>query len=446
MTFMKNARLTALKALLRVEEDNGYSNLVLDHQLDHAGLDSRDAAFASALFYGVLERRLTLDYQISHYSKLPLPRMTAVVREILRLGFYQLLYLDKVPQSAAVNESVNLTRQLRQERAAGFVNGILRSFIRDGCPCRLPKEAAKNYLSVKYACPQWIIDLWTASYGKETTLALLESLAGRPPLTIRVNSCKISRDDLIRELEKEGVEAKTVSGIAQALTLERSGSVEKLSAFQKGYFHVQDLASQMCCQALAPQPGERVYDVCAAPGGKTFTMAELMENRGELLAFDLYEPKVNLIQEGASRLGLSVISAQVRDAAHPEGALPPAQRVLCDVPCSGLGIIRRKPEIRYKNKNMLDSLPDLQYLILCISAKLTEKGGILLYSTCTLNPEENNQVARRFLKEHSEFEPYPIVLPPGLKRNGFELENEATLFAEKEGTDGFFIAGFRRSR
>ena len=446
MSAGKNARLTALKALLRVDQEKGYSNLVLDHGLTASGLDGRDAAFASALVYGVLERRITLDYQISHYSKMPLCQMAAPVREILRLGFYQLLYMDKVPQSAAVNESVKLTRAVKKDRASGFVNGILRSFIRDGCPCRLPKETAEDYLTVKYACPQWIIDLWIISYGREKALELLEHLAGRPPLAVRVNSYKITREDLKERLKEEGVAASEVPGVELALILEGSGSLERLPSFQSGLFHVQDLASQLCCQTLSPKPGERVYDVCAAPGGKTFTMAELMENQGELLSFDLYPAKVGLIREGAERLGLSVVNAQIRDAAHPEKDLPPGDKVLCDVPCSGLGIIRRKPEIRYKNKNMLDSLPNLQYLILCISANLTKKDGVLVYSTCTLNPEENNQIARRFLREHPDFEPYPVSLPEGYERNGFDQENEATLLVGKNGTDGFFFSGFRRLR
>lgn len=446
MSAMKSARLTALKALLRVEEESGYSNLVLDHGLSQSGLDGRDAAFASALFYGVLERRITLDYQISHYSKMPLSQMAAAVREILRMGFYQLLYMDKVPQSAAVNESVKLTRMMRKDKAAGFVNGILRSFIRDNCPCRLPKETAKDYLPVKYACPHWIIDLWMEAYGRESTLEMLENLPGRPPLAIRVNPLKTTKEALLEELQAESVEAKEAPGVTGALTLERSGAVEKLSSFQQGKFHVQDLASQLCCQALSPKPGERVYDVCAAPGGKSFTMAQLMENRGELYAFDLYPAKVRLIQEGAKRLGLTVIKAEARDAANPEKELPAGDKVLCDAPCSGLGIIRRKPEIRYKTKNMLDSLPDLQYLILCKSAILTGKNGVLLYSTCTLNPRENNQVARRFLQEHPDFEPYPLSLPAGYERNAFDQENEATLFAGKNGTDGFFFSGFRRLR
>lgn len=442
----KNARLTALKALLKVEEESGYSNLVLDHGLSQAGLDSRDAAFASALVYGVLERKITLDYQISQYSKMPLSQMAAPVREILRMGFYQLLYMDKVPQSAAVNESVKLTRLVKKDRASGFVNGILRSFIRDDCPCRLPKKTAKDYLMVKYACPQWIIDLWLESYGREKTLETLENLPGRPPLTIRVNSCKISREALKEKLKDEGVEAADVPGVELALTLEGTGALDSLSSFQNGLFHIQDLASQLCCQALGPKPGERVYDVCAAPGGKTFTMTEMMENQGELFAFDLYPAKAKLIREGAKRLGLSMVNAQTRDASNPEKELPPGDKVLCDVPCSGLGIIRRKPEIRYKSKNMLDSLPDLQYLILCKSANLTKINGVLLYSTCTLNPRENNQVARRFLREHPQFEPYPLSLPQGYARNGFDRENEATLFVGKNGTDGFFFSGFRRSR
>ena len=443
---MKNARFTALKALLRVEEDGGYSNLVLDREISRAGLDARDGAFAAAICYGVLERRITLDYQIARYSKTPLSKMDRAVLEILRMGFYQLLFLDKVPQSAAVNECVKMTRLVKKDRASGFVNGILRAFVREGCPCVLPDETAENYLEVKYSCPRWIISLWSRCYGQKTALSVLENLAGRPPFTVRVNSLKTTVPQLEAELGAAGIQTEAVQEVPGALLLENAGAVERLESFQKGLFHVQDLASQICCGILDPKPGERVYDVCAAPGGKTFTMAQLMKNQGELLAFDLYPAKIGLIQQGAGRLGLTVVNAQVRDASRPEKGLPPAQKVLCDVPCSGLGIIRRKPEIRYKNKNMLDSLPDLQYLILCNSANLTEENGILLYSTCTLNPEENNQVARRFLREHPAFEPYPVKLPGNREKNELDLENEGTLFPQKNGTDGFFFSAFRRVR
>lgn len=440
-----NARLVALQALLRVHKDDGYSNIVLNQALKKAGLSAKDAGFVSALFYGVLERRMTLDYRIQQYSKIPLKKISPDVLEILRLAFFQLCYMDKVPPSAAVNEAVALARLRRQEKAAGFINAVLRSFVRAGLNAPLPEGDSRRALSIRYSCPEWIIALWQNAYGQQTAKKLLEQLAGRPPLTIRVNNLKSSAEELSRELEGRGLPAKAAN-IEGALELKDTGSIEANAAFREGKFHVQDLASQICCLALGPRPGERVIDVCSAPGGKAFTIAERMENQGELLAFDLYEAKVNLIRDGARRLGITILKANVRDAANPETELPPADRVLCDVPCSGLGILRRKPEIRYKNSKSLDSLPDLQYRILRSSARLCKPQGVLLYSTCTLNPAENGRVADRFLREHPDFAPLPLLLPQQLIRNSFEPEHQLTLMPHLHGTDGFFLSAFKRLR
>lgn len=444
---MENARLTALQALLRVDVEQGYSNLVLAQALKKANLEPRDAAFSSTLFYGVLERRMTLDSVIAQYSKIPIRKISPDVLEILRMGIYQLCYLDKIPQSAAVNEAVKLTRSCKKEKAAGFVNGILRSFLRDGCALRLPEGCTpQERLSLEYSCPVWLIRMWQKHYGEQNTQQLLQSLSGRPPLTARLNLLRGPEEQLLENLTKTGIQARVIEGIPGAVELEHTGAIEKNSCFQRGDFHIQDLASQLCCLALAPQPGERVIDVCSAPGGKAFTLAELMQNRGELLAFDLYASKVGLIQEGAKRLGLSIIKAAVRDASKPDSSLPKADRVLCDAPCSGLGIIRRKPEIRYKTPDSLDSLPNLQYLILCSSAQLVREGGTLVYSTCTLNSKENSKVADRFLQEHPEFAPHPIVFPAGIQRNQWEPEHQCTLMPHLHGTDGFFISAFKRLR
>lgn len=441
-----NARLIALQALLRVHKDDGYSNIVLNQTLKKAGLNARDAGFVSALFYGVLERMMTLDYMIQRYSKIPLKKISPDVLEILRLAFYQLCYMDKVPPSAAVNEAVSLARLRRQEKAAGFINAVLRSFVRAGSSAQLPEGDSRRALSIRHSCPEWIIALWQNAYGQQTAKKLLEQLAGRPPLTIRANNLKSSAEELSHELEERGLPVKRVAYIEGALQLKDTGSIETNAAFREGKFHVQDLASQICCLALGPKPGECVIDVCSAPGGKAFTIAERMENQGELLAFDLYEAKVNLIREGARRLGITILKADVRDAANPETELPPADRVLCDVPCSGLGILRRKPEIRYKNPESLDSLPDLQYRILRSSARLCKPQGVLLYSTCTLNPAENGRVADRFLREHPDFAPLPLLLPQQLIRNSFEPEHQLSLMPHLHGTDGFFLSAFKRLR
>lgn len=443
---MADARAAALAALLHVDENEGYSNLVLDKTLVQFALEPRDAALASAIFYGVLERRLTLDYLIGRFSKTPVSKMTPQVREILRIGAYQILYLEKIPHSAAVNVSVELAKQNKAVKAAGFINAVLRNLLRslENLPMPSEKKDPLLYLSVKYSCPQWLIALWQRSYGADCALQLLESLAGHPPVYIRLNNTKGDEAYLLQQLMEENVKAEPITGIPCAASVQNTGSIGKMQAFQDGLFHVQDLSSQLCARLVGAQPGERVIDVCSAPGGKAFTIAETMQNRGTVLAFDKYKGKVRLIRDGAQRLGLDCIKTGVRDALQPKEPLEPADRVLCDAPCSGLGIIRRKPEIRYKLESTLDSLPDLQYGILSKTSELVKKGGFLFYSTCTLRPKENTGVAERFLREHPEFRPKPLSLPQNLPHAIPEPEYQLTLMPHVHGTDGFFISSFQR--
>ena len=279
----------------------------------------------------------------------------------------------------------------------------------------------------------------------QNTQKILQSLPGRPPLIIRVNTLKNTTDELIEILKFEGINASRTI-LENALEINSIDSMSNIKAFREGRFHVQDLASQICCDILNPKTGQTVVDVCAAPGGKTFNIAQRLQNKGTVFSFDLYESKVNLIKDGAKRLGIEIINASVRDASSQKDVMPIADRVLCDVPCSGLGIIRRKPEIRYKNKEILDSLTSLQYLILCNSEKFTKENGILVYSTCTLNPLENTYVANKFLKEHSNYEPYEIKLPSGITRGIDEPKNQLTLLPGLNNTDGFFIAAFKKRK
>ncbi len=442
---MSNARETTLAALLQVDVNAGYSNLVLDKALRTANLSQRDAGLASAIFYGVLERRLTLDNLLAQFCKQPLEKLTPEILEILRMASFQIFYLEKIPPSAAVNEAVELAKR-HKGKAAGFVNGVLRNLLRNRQNVKLPSLQAQTprELSIAYSCPEWLIALWQAAYGREHLLGLLGSLQHRAPLYARVNTTKITVPALIDRLAEEGVAAKPVSCLAGAIELAQTGAVAQLNTYTQGLFHVQDLSSQLCCALLAPQPGETILDVCAAPGGKTFTIAEHMENRGTVLAFDQYKGKVGLIKQGAQRLGLSVIQAEMRDARAPKHPLPPADRVLCDVPCAGLGIIRRKPEIRYKPKQELDALPALQYEILTQTAQLVRSGGTLAYATCSLNPAENAQVAERFLQSHPQFVPKPLALPAGIRQIVDQAANQITLLPHIHGTDGFFIALFER--
>ena len=266
-------------------------------------------------------------------------------------------------------------------------------------------------------------------------------MLGRPPLTIRVNTTRTTTEELMHRLADEGVEVQKHPWLPDALELSDTGAVEKLPSYEAGLFHVQDGASQVCARVLNAQPGDRTADVCAAPGGKTFTVAQTMHNTGRVDAHDLYPQRTELIAEGARRLGLDIVHASVRDAQTGDAA-PVYQRVLCDVPCSGLGIMRRKPEIRYKSRETLDNLPDLQYSILQRSSVLVAPGGLLLYSTCALNPAENRAVADRFEAEHRDFHPVPIA--PELERFGDEPPHQLTLMPHLHGTDGFFMAAFRR--
>lgn len=441
---MKNARQTAAEALIRVEKGGAYSNIAIDRALEESGLDSRDRAFATTLFYGVLERRITLDFALGRYCKTPLGQLSPAVRAILRQAVYQIAYMDSVPPSAAVNEAVELTRALGQGRAAGFVNGVLRSFLRDGGELRLPDrgEDRAKYLSLAYSVPEPLVRMWEAQYGEEPLKPLLCAAGGRPPLYVRANSLRTDAAGLLKRWGEE-TGAREVQGVPCCVALERSGAVEKLSGFDEGLFHVQDLSSQLCAAALEARPGMRVLDACAAPGGKSFTIAQWMGGEGELLAGDLYPAKVRRIREGAARLGLGNVRAMQRDASRHDPEMGLFDRVLCDAPCSGLGIIRRKPEIRYKPLEELRELPGIQYKILEASAEYVTEGGVLVYSTCTLNRRENEETVGRFLREHPEFAPEELpewICSFAGKKQDFQM----TLFPQDCGSDGFYMARFQR--
>lgn len=444
---MDNTRFIALKALLKVEKEKAYSNIVLDKVLNEETVSKRDSAFVCNLVYGVLERKIQLDYIISLYSKIPIHKISDDILNILRIGIYQLLFMDKVPHSAAVNESVNLSRKCKKKSACGFINVVLRNVSRNKDSVLEPKEIKDSleYLKIKYSCPIEIIKLWEKSYGLDCTKNLLESSIEKPKLIIRVNTLKNSSDQLIDMLKNEDIKASYVDKWENCLILNGVGSIALTNAFKEGRFHIQDLASQILCEFLFPKEGDVVIDLCSAPGGKAFTLAEIMNNNGKILAFDLYDHKIKLINDGAERLGIDIIESKIRDALTKENDLEKADKVLCDVPCSGLGIIKRKPEIKYKKLDDFRGLPDLQYDILCNSEKFTKIGGILMYSTCTLNPSENGEIADKFLEEHSNYEPYELKSEK-IERCLKEPLHQVTFMPHMHNTDGFFIAAFKRIR
>ncbi|MCR5653558.1 MAG: 16S rRNA (cytosine(967)-C(5))-methyltransferase RsmB [Ruminococcus sp.] len=438
-----NIRNQALKILISVERDGSYSALVINNSIKENKLDRTDASFLSALVYGVLERQITLDYIIKQYSKIPLRKIELKTKLILRLGILQLCFMDKVPESAAVNESVILAKKHKLMKSSGFINGVLRSITRAEAKYTLPDKVKDKeyYYSVKYSCPRELVSLWLSAYGESITESILKNLSGRPQLTARVNTLRTTPDKLISELGKECVNAEKSDIIEDALVLKNTGSIEHLKSYKSGKFYIQDIASQLCVKALDPQPRDIMLDICSAPGGKSFTAAQRMNNRGKIFSFDIYEHKLKLINDTAKRLGIDIIVTDIRNADTDSRELALADRVLCDVPCSGLGVLSRKPEIRYKNDLLSGELPELQYRILCNSAKYTAYGGTLVYSTCTLNPDENIENVKRFLSENPEFRPIDTGL--NVEHRIDEPDNVLTLFPNGK-TDGFFIAKFKR--
>ena len=445
---MKNPREAAFEVLYRVEADGSYSNLTLDKVQKENNLEGRDASFCTALVYGVLERQLMLDYIIRQYSSVRLKKIETKALIILRMGVYQLLFMDSVHSGAAVNESVILAKKQKLHKASGFINGLLRSFVRADLAYKLPDEKDRaKYLSVKFSCPEDIVKLWLSSYPEALAEDILRSFMGRPELTLRVNTLKATVEDVKAQLEASGIKALKSLYSPNALTVSSTGSVESLTPFKEGKVYVQDISSVICSEIVAPKAGEKIADVCAAPGSKSFSMAILADDKAHINSFDLYPHKVELIKNSAKRLSITSIKAEVRDALSDNDALKEQfDAVLCDAPCSGLGVMGRKPEIRNKAIDDINSLPELQYNILSNTSKLVKTGGRLIYSTCTLNPAENNYIADKFLSEHQDFDALPLNLPENLNRGAEEPVNQLTLFPHINGTDGFFISAFKKVR
>ena len=404
-----NARQIVFKLLLKVQKNGAYSNLILDNALKASALSEQDKAFSTALFYGTLERQISLDTIITSLTRNK--DLDDYVLVALRMGLYQIDYMNSVPDSAAVNESVELVRDVG---AKGFVNAVLREYLRNGADIldKSPKWA-------KYSCPEWLYDKWAWEYGDDTAEQIAKNTIGAAPVVCRMNNTKISEEDFLTTLANEGVIARAVDNVENAFILEKA-SVSELDAYKNGLFHIEDISAQRVCIALEPKENETVFDLCAAPGGKTFTMAEMMNNKGRILAFDLHENRVRLIKSGAERLGLDIIEASVGNATVFNAEIGLADKVLCDVPCSGLGIIRRKPEIKYKKEEEFTRLPEIQFNILSNGAKYVKVGGTLVYSTCTLSKAENENVIDRFLDENRNFVTrYIKNIFPNEMRDGF---------------------------
>ncbi len=432
---MTSPRYLAVELLNKTFKAGGYSNIQLNSALSSSDMDERDKKLCTAIYYGVIERKITLDCVVSGLSSRPIEKLDDVILNILRCGIYQIMYMDNIPDSAAVSESVALAKKFRKISAAGMVNAILRSFIRSEKKFPCPKDDL-GAASVRYSAPTELIESLIADYGRESAFGHLEYSLQAPEMYIRRNQLRCTEEELVSALGRTGIVPTALDGCYRA----EDGAVINTEAFRRGFFHVQDMSSQLCCHALAPAGNDLVLDICAAPGGKTFTMAELMNGNGQIYAFDLHQKRVKLIMEGAQRLGLTNITAAVGDASRYNAELPQFTKILCDVPCSGIGVIARKPEIKYKSLSEFAGLPDIQYRIAENALRYLAPGGEMVYSTCTLRKAENDEVVDRLLSENPGLEPCELPELPSVERG-----SRATLFPGSGSGDGFFIAKFRKS-
>ena len=445
----KDARLLAVFILTRVETEGAYANELLR---SHLGVleDARDRHLATALVNGVLKNKHTLDYALRRHLTKPMSTLPHEVRAVLRTGVLQILMMDKIPVSAAVNESVNTLKQINKTFAP-LVNSVLHKIVQMGWNFEWPDKNKDplRYLTVKYSHPEWIIKRWLGRWGFPETEQLLQA-NNNPSLTsIRTNTLKISRDELKNNLESAGVKVRESSRIPEGLFIEDFGAVERLEAFKEGLFTVQDESSQLVPHVLGVRPGDRVLDVCSAPGGKTTHMAQLMNNTGSITALDIYPHKLGMVEELAERLGINIINTEQGDARFLEGVEGRFNKVLVDAPCSGLGVIGRRSDLRWqKREDEISKLPELQLEILLKAADFVEDGGELLYSTCTIESEENYEIVKEFRRLRPEFNPVDL-----LESLPFSVDEERDIKQLKKGVwqilphlhnmDGFFLAKFR---
>ena len=398
------------------------------------------------LVNGVLKRRLTLDCLISQFSNVKLEKISVWIINILRLGIYQLLYLSRVPASASVNESVKLAVKFGHRASANYVNAVLRNIDRSRSEFKFPDEKdAVKYLSVKYSYPEWLSERWISAYGREFAEGLMQAGNDKPAYIIRINTLRTGKDELMKRLYEKGFNVKPGKYLDDTLCVENPAGIMKTDEYREGLFIVQDESSMLPVRVLEPRPGQLLMDVCSAPGGKAAYAAALMNNEGSVIARDIYENKLGLIRKTSQRLGLNIIEERAADAAVTDPEYKgKADRVLADVPCTGFGIIRRKPDIKWARKQEdIHELSMLQKSILNASAEYLKPGGVIVYSTCTFGEEENEAIIDEFINENPDFElvDFNELLPEGLECSRIGM---LQLYPNVHGTDGFFISKLRR--
>ena len=433
------ARETALNALIACRKEEGWSNGVLKDYIGRDRLDRREAALATRLCYGVVQNRLLLDHYLGQLLTGKVKSLHPAVRDILHLGLYQLYRMDKIPVSAAVNESVMLAKQYCRKLpgAPGLVNAVLRNAIRSASTITEPAGWQE-----KYSHPQALIDLLKPYVGKQRMEPMLKANNDIPPMVVQVNTLRITAAELAARLEQEGVQVQPHPWMENCFALSGTGSLEQLDSFREGLFYVQDAAAKLSVLCAQLPQNANVLDCCSAPGGKSFAAAIAMGGTGSITSCDVHSHKIPLIQNGAERLGLSGIHACQQDASvkNPRW-VNTMDAVIADVPCSGYGIIRKKPDIRYKDPKTMEALPALQMKILQNQADYVKPGGVLIYSTCTLVQGENEDVVRAFLESRSDYCTEPLPLPSVFSKNESGM---LALVPGEYDTDGFFICRLRR--
>ena len=439
------AREIAYKVLLDIEKNKNYSNMAINKHFKDVKMSNQDRGLATEIIYGVIENKYYIDYMIDKLSKVKTNKMEIYVKTLLRMGIYQIMFLNSISDYAAVNETVNLAKK-KNSKVSGFINGILRNVIRQKEEIgKVKTKDDVDYLAIKYSYDKWMIRNWMIHFGKEFTEELLEANNERPNIYLRTNTLKITRDELIKKLEKQNIKAEKVNVVDEAIKVEHLKDIENNSLYKEGLFTVQDVSSMLVGKVMNPKENSLVLDVCSAPGGKTTHMATLMNNTGQVVSRDIYDHKLKLIKAASKRLGLTNVDVEEFDGMKLDReSIGKFDYVLADVPCSGLGIIRRKPEIKYKEKEEFRQLPPIQKKILENASKYVKVGGTLIYSTCTIQDSENIDVVNEFLQKNKNFELVPI------KEVNVDLENQEKgymkIYPNVHNMDGFFISKLIRVR
>ncbi len=441
----KTVREHIIDLLIEIEREDTYAQLAIKDALQN--VDIKDKALMTEVIYGTLKHQIKLDYILNQFSKTPVRKMKPFIRTALRMSVYQLLYLDKIPTSAVINEAVKITKKRKFQNLSGFVNGVLREIDRQRANIRYPNQKKHPILamSIKYSIPEWMIEEWLKVYPKEEVEAICMALNERAKVCGHYNPLKASKEVVIEHLREEGLEIEEGKFLKDSFYIKHLDKLQDLASFKNGEWTVQDESATLVGYVLAPQKGERVLDMCSAPGGKSIHMAQLMENQGEIRSCDVYAHKLELIQKNAERMGISIIKPTLQDGTIHQAAFEAAfDKVLLDAPCSGLGIMKRKPDIRHhRSKEDIESLVALQQSLATQAISYVKPGGKLVYSTCTISYQENEEMVAFITSKGLELESIVDTIPKVL-HGAIKQEGMIQILPSMADTDGFFIASFRK--